>query len=202
MPRWSTIVGVITCIAAFAPVSTSAPATTSPMSSSSPRLRDLDGRDLRPFAPAGRANVLLFVSHECPISNSYAPEIQRICAAHAPKGVACVLLYEDPRIDPALVRAHLAEYRYAGIRASIDTTHAIAAHAGATVTPQAVVVDASGAIRYRGRIDNFYAAFGKPRRQATSHDLRDALDAVLANAPVATPETEALGCQIASPEGP
>ena len=34
-------------------------------------------------------------------------------------------------------------------------------HAKASITPQAVVVDRAGAIRYRGRIDNFYAALGR-----------------------------------------
>jgi hypothetical protein len=31
-------------------------------------------RPLAPFTPAGKANVLLFVQTDCPISNSYAPE--------------------------------------------------------------------------------------------------------------------------------
>ena len=53
-------------------------------------------------------------------------------------------------------------------------------------------------MKYRGRIDNQYAALGKPRRVVTVHDLRDALDAVLAGRPVANPETEAFGCFIAS----
>jgi hypothetical protein len=67
------------------------------------------------------------------------------------------------------------------------------------VTPTAVVVDAQGTVRYRGRVDNLYAALGKTRQQVTSHDLRDALDAVLAGRPVAHPETEAIGCFITDP---
>ena len=47
-------------------------------------------------------------------------------------------------------------------------------------------------------IDNQYAALGKPRRVVTTHDVRDALDAVLAGRAVAHPETEAFGCFIAS----
>ena len=84
-----------------------------------------------------------------------------------------------------------------------DTTTKVLVHgqlAGATVTPTAVVLDREGAVRYRGRIDDFYAALGKPRRQATTHELRDALDAVLAGKPVAVPEAKALGCYIVSPE--
>jgi hypothetical protein len=74
-----------------------------------------------------------------------------------------------------------------------------ATHAKASITPQAFVIDRSGEIRYRGRIDNLYAALGKTRQQVTSHDLRDALDAVLVGGKVPHPETEALGCFITDP---
>jgi hypothetical protein len=97
------------------------------------------------------------------------------------------------------VRAHLHEYGYRDIPAAIDRSRAIASHAKATITPQAVVVDRSGAIRYRGRIDNFYAALGVARQRVTERDLRVALDSVLSGAPVAKPETEAVGCYIVDP---
>jgi len=162
--------------------------------------RDVNGRPFSPFAPAAKANVLLFVQTDCPISNSYAPEIQRICKAYALKGVSCALAYEDVKVDAASVQKHMTEYGYAGVAAAIDTSRAIADKARATITPEAVIVDATGAIRYRGRIDNFYAALGKPRQHVTEHDLTDALDAVLAGKPVPKPETAALGCFIARPD--
>ena len=45
---------------------------------------DLDGRLVDPLAlPAGtRAHVLVFTTTDCPISNRYAPEIQRLAAAY------------------------------------------------------------------------------------------------------------------------
>ena len=168
----------------------------------SPRIRDIDGRWLTPFRPAGPANVLFFVSGDCPISNSYAPEIQRLCGQYAPKGVGCSLLYEDLPPDSMAVRKHRDEYGYRGrgIPAAVEGDRTIARAAHASITPQAVVVDRTGAIRYRGRIDNLYAALGTPRQRVTAHDLGDALDAVLAGRPVVTPETPALGCAIVPPE--
>ena len=141
--------------------------------------------------------VLFFVTSDCPISNGYAPDIQRLCADYRSRGVACSLVYEDPDIDPAAVRKHLEAYRYGGIPHTIDRDRTIARRVNASVTPQAVVIDAKGDLRYRGRIDNRYADFGKPRRVVTLHDLRDALDAVLAGRPVAHAETPAVGCFIA-----
>jgi thiol-disulfide isomerase/thioredoxin len=169
------------------------------------QILDLDGRPLNPFAPAGAANVIFFVATDCPISNSYAPEIQRVCREYGPRGVGCSLIYEDvdsstsaTRLDDE-VRKHLWEYRYADIPAAVDRARTVAKRARASVTPQAVVIDRAGQIRYRGRIDNFYAALGKPRQQVTERDLRNALDAVLSGRPVPKIETEALGCFIVDP---
>jgi len=169
------------------------------------QIRDIDGRTLKPFEPAGTASVIFFVATDCPISNSYAPEIQRVCHEYGPRGVACSLMYEDvetassgTQLDDE-VRKHLREYRYTGIPAAVDRVRTIAKHAKASVTPQAVVIDRAGEIQYRGRIDNFYAALGTPRQQVTERDLRNALDAVLSGRPAPRRETEAVGCYIVDP---
>src|SRR5215471_5793515 len=160
------------------------------------QIRGVDGAFLHPYTPAGSANILFFISVDCPISNSYAPEIQRLCEQYGKQGVGCALMYEDLDLSPATVRKHLQEYGYKAIPAAIDAERKVSRRAKADVTPEAVVVDAKGEIRYRGRIDNFYADFGKARQQVTVHDLSDALDAVLAGRAVANPETQPLGCYI------
>ena len=169
------------------------------------QLRDLNGRTIAPFTPSGPASVVFFVATDCPVSNSYAPEIQHVCRDYGPRGVECSLIYEDVDTHPSPapldheVRTHLREYGYLGFTAVVDRDRVAATHAKASITPQAFVIDRSGEIRYRGRIDNLYAALGKTRQQVTSHDLRDALDAVLAGGKVPRPETEALGCFITDP---
>jgi len=157
------------------------------------------GERLRPLEPSGAANVLIFTATDCPVSNGYAPEIQRVCAAYASRGVGCLLVYEDPGLGGEAARAHLAEYRYGTTSAVVDADGSLAAKVGATVTPEVAVVDRSGAVRYRGRIDNKYVAIGRARRTVTEHDLVDALDAVLAGTPVAVTDTEAVGCVIVPP---
>ncbi len=170
-----------------------------------PQLRDLDGHALAPFAPSDRVTVVFFVATDCPISNSYAPVIQRVCRDYGPRGVECSLIYEDVDLHPEArhldqqVRDHLKEYGYERIPVVVDRDRAAATYAKASVTPQAYVIDRLGEIRYRGRIDNLYAAFGKTRQQITSHDLHDALDAVLSGKQVPHSETEALGCFITDP---
>jgi hypothetical protein len=169
------------------------------------QVRGIDGRAFALFAPRGAASAIFFVATDCPISNWYAPTIQQVCREFAARGVDCTLVYEDidlgatPAALDAAVRTHLREYRYGTMPAVVDRTRAVAKRAQATVTPSVVLVDRSGTIRYRGRIDNGYADLGKPRQHVTSHDLRTSLDALLAGAAVPRPETEALGCYITDP---
>lgn len=164
---------------------------------SSMLLRDVDGREVQPLNPSGPADVLFFITNDCPISNSYAPEIQHICSEYAVKGVRCALVYSDLTIDAAAVRKHRSEYSYpATIPAVRDEDHKLARATGATITPEAVVVGKAGKVLYRGRIDNFYAGLGKPRRNVTEHDVRQALDEILAGKPVSHPQTQAVGCYI------
>lgn len=163
------------------------------------QLRGIDGTWLRPMEPSGVANVLLFVSTDCPVSNAYAPELQRICAVYDSKGIACWLIYEDPKVTASEVRNHLDEYRYRQVRAAIDGDGSLAASLGATVTPQAVVVDRRGTVRYRGRISNLYEALGRPRRVVTAHDLDDALRAIADGKAPPVSRTEAVGCYIVPP---
>src|SRR5438270_7728202 len=52
-------------------------------------IEDLRGaRHLIPD-PKAKATALIFITHDCPISNAYAPEVGRIAAAYDGKSVAC-----------------------------------------------------------------------------------------------------------------
>jgi hypothetical protein len=149
------------------------------------------------LSPKGPAAVLFFITNDCPIANSYAPEIQRICREYAGRGVSCTLVYSDLTLDATAIGKHRADFGYPdSIRSLLDRGHKLAEATGATITPEAVIVDHNSKVLYRGRIDNFWAALGKQRRQATEHDLRQALDEVLAGKPVTHPQTAAIGCYI------
>jgi ribosomal protein L35AE/L33A len=164
------------------------------------RVQFLDGAaSADPFAaPAGvKAIVFLFTSTDCPISNRYAPELQRLAATFVAQGVLFRLVYPNPAEDAAAIRAHLAAFSYAGATQALrDPQHALVKFVGATITPEAVVY-AGGRVQYRGRIDNRFVDFGVDRPAATEHDLHDAIAAVLAGKPVRHPQTQPVGCYIA-----
>ena len=162
-----------------------------------PKLRDVAGIEREPLkVAAGHVETLIFIDNTCPVSNYYSHEIRRICEVYAARGAGCTLVYVDPTLTDEKAKQHAAEYGHGDYPKIVDRAHALVAAAGAKITPEAVVVKPGGAIAYRGRIDNLYADFGKPRAAATEHDLRDALDSVLAGKPVPNPETKLVGCYI------
>jgi thiol-disulfide isomerase/thioredoxin len=148
-------------------------------------------------APAGtKAIVFLFTSTDCPISNRYAPEVRRIAEAFGSKGVVFRIVYPNPSEKAKAIREHMAAYAYAGVAEAIrDPKLALVKFAGATVTPEAVVV-AGGKVVYRGRIDDRYVDLGRERPAPTERDLFDALTAILAGKPVPHATRQAVGCFI------
>ncbi len=160
------------------------------------RVRDINGVERAPFRVERKATALFFVTNDCPVSNYYSHEIRRICEDYGKQGVSCSLVYVDPTLTSEQVRKHAEEYGHGDYPKIVDRRHELVEATGAEVTPTAVVVLRNGSIAYRGRIDNFYADFGKPRRMVTEHDLRDALDAVTAGRQVARSETKPVGCFI------
>lgn len=162
---------------------------------------DLAGRERSPLEVEGaKAVVLLFVAPDCPISNAFAPEFNRICEEYSPKGVAFDLVYADSDVDVAAIREHLADFGYE-VSGLLDFDHRLVDRVGATVTPEAAVLSPEGKLLYRGRIDDRYVDFGKLRAEPTTRDLRDALDAILAGRAPETPRTVAIGCFIPDVQG-
>ena len=159
-------------------------------------LRDTEGVAHTPQEWAqARAVVLFFVTTDCPLSNGYAPEMNRIEQAYAPRGVLFYAVQGDTTIPDEEVRRHAREYGYR-FPALLDPRQILARHTGATVTPEAVVLSARGRGAISGTHRQSRGGLRQGAREATEFDLRDALDAVLAGRPVPHPRTRALGCAI------
>lgn len=161
------------------------------------KLLDADGQpfDLWQNRDQAAATVLIFTRSDCPISNRYAPTVSSLHSTYQERGVDFFLVYINPRETSSSIRQHLEEYQYP-CRGVHDPLHELVKMTGASVTPEAVVFDSRRKIAYRGRIDDLYVSFGQARPAATTHDLADALEAVLDGKTVAEPVTKAVGCSI------
>jgi hypothetical protein len=144
---------------------------------------------------AAPATVLVFTAVDCPISDRYAPEVRRLAARYADRGVRFHVVYANAGERPEAARAHAAAFAY-GLPVLLDPAGALADRARATVTPEAAVFDARGRLVYHGRIDDRYVDFGVDRPVPTTHELDDAIAAALGGRPAVVPTAPAVGCAI------
>lgn len=158
-----------------------------------PTLVDLQGAVHAPLQRGrGAVHVVLFVSQECPIANSYAPTLRTLAGRWQGQPVRLFVVHVDPDLTAAAAQRHALDYELPGT-VLLDPKHELATALAATRTPEAFVVTDAGVV-YRGRIDDQWAALGSRAVEPRVHDLRDAVDAVLAGKPVAVAETTAIGC--------
>jgi peroxiredoxin/mono/diheme cytochrome c family protein len=149
---------------------------------------------LRDFAKH-KAVVAIFFSFDCPVSTNYSQPLAIMAEAYKGKGVAFIGIVPGADESAAKIAQLAREYKIPFAVYRDDKLAAVEAFQ-ANITPQAFVLDRNLVLRYRGRIDNAWAARLKKNQQITSHDLRAALDEVLAGKAVSHPVTEAIGCSI------
>jgi peroxiredoxin len=160
------------------------------------RLRDTRGAEHTFDEWRGHAAIVLFfVSTDCPVANSYVPEMNRIREAYAPRGVLFLAVQTDTTVADDAVARYASEFRYS-FPMLLDPHQALVRLADATIVPQAAVFAPDGRRLYLGRIDNRVVDFGKQRYRATEADLREALDAVLAGKLPPHATTKSIGCAI------
>ena len=155
----------------------------------------LDGKAATLAPHAGKsATVVVFTSFDCPVSNSYVAQLNDLAKLHADKGVTVVLVCPTDE-KPTTVAKAASGFKLA-IPVLLDQKKLLATALKAEVTPEAFVLDAEGKVLYRGRIDDGYSARLKKNATVSSHDLADAVAAVVAGKPVKTAQTKAVGCPI------
>jgi hypothetical protein len=144
----------------------------------------------------GKANLVVFFCNHCP----YAQAVEdRLIALHrelSPQGLTTTFIcandwtaYPDDAPEMLRARAEAKAYPFASL---VDESQAVARAFDAACTPDPYLYDAAGKLVYRGRIDDNW----KRPAQVSKHELRDAIVATLAGAPVAALQHPSLGCAI------
>lgn len=142
----------------------------------------------------GAQVVLFFITTDCPISNGYVPEMNRIAKEYSSRGVKLYGVMTDTSLSAEAVRKHVKDFGYT-FPVLLDPTQILVKFTNADTNPEAAVIT-HGAIAYLGRIDNKVAGFGQQRAEATERDLRNAIDATLAGKPAPKAVTTPIGCSI------
>jgi peroxiredoxin len=139
-----------------------------------------------------KAIVIVFLSFDCPISNSYTTLLSDL----ARSSEAIALVGVCPTGESSAEVERQARERRLGFPVFHDGDKSAVNALHAETTPEALVLDGRFVLRYRGRIDDAYRERGKPNARVSCHDLRTALDEVLAGKPVSQPVTTPIGCPI------
>src|SRR5689334_19858243 len=142
-----------------------------------------------------QALVLIFSSNRCPTAKAYAGRMNQLQADYAARGVQVIAinsndphLYPDESLPAMVERAREDGYTFPYLR---DVGQNLARAYGPTCTFDVFLLDADRRLRYEGRFDDARLA-----ERVTSHDLRNALDDVLAGREVHLPKTRAFGCSL------
>lgn len=169
-------------------------------------LPDVSGKfyGLKDFSDAD-VLVIVFTCNHCPTAQAYEDRLIRFTDEYREKGVAVVgimpnsmmaLLPEEcgytdlnDTYEEMQIRARDKGYNFPYLYDGDD--QAVSIKYGPATTPHAYVFDKERKLQYVGRLD----ASEKPGT-ANAEDLRQAVDAVLAGKPVATPVNKAFGCSV------
>jgi thiol-disulfide isomerase/thioredoxin len=141
-----------------------------------------------------KAFVLAFTNTSCPVAKRYLPVLQALSKDYRDKEVQFVAVNaaaEDSVVAMA-TQAVQFEVEFPFVK---DMNGEGARALGVKRTPEVVILDGEHRLRYRGRVDDQYRVGGN-RAAPTRHDLKEALDEVLAGKAVAVAQTEVDGCPI------
>jgi thiol-disulfide isomerase/thioredoxin len=144
---------------------------------------------------APKAVAVVFTCNHCPYSQAYEPVLIDLAKEYTERGVTFVLVNpNDAKVQPQdsfdkmVERAKDKGYPFVYLH---DATQEAARAYGALVTPHIFLLDSDRVLRYRGRIND-----NRDPEKAASHDLVNAMEALLDGQEIETTTTRAFGCTI------
>ncbi len=171
-----------------------------PLPSLGPTLRQMDGATVSPRSLGGEtATVFLFWSDRCPWVDRYESRVDSLVATYGDQGVHVVLVNasdSSERLAGSPEPQSRPPDRGNAVSYVRDPKARLARTLGATQTPHAFVFGEDWTLRYAGAIDD---SPGIPGAVEDTY-LRDVLQALVSDQPVATEPQTAFGCTLNLPE--
>ncbi len=143
--------------------------------------------------PQGQIRGFVFLSPECPISNSVLQSLNTVSEHQADKRVAIFGVVADPTISRDAAARHFREF---GVTFPVlfDQAGLLADILEPQRVPEAFLLDADQRVIYRGAIDDTWTTVGRRKPTATRHYFAEAIAASRAGQPVELSRTKAVGC--------
>ncbi len=141
---------------------------------------------------ARQVRAFVFLSTTCPVANSYTVTLNRL-AENLPENVRLFGVVSDPFTTHRESVQHFEQYKVS-FPVLFDSSGLLAEQLRPTHMPEAFVLDQNSQLVYRGAIDNAYESIGRRRANVEHHYLHDAVHAAAQGQPVATKQTDPVGC--------
>lgn len=140
-----------------------------------------------------QTRVFVFLSTECPVSNSYMETLNKVHQRFEGDTVRLFGVVTDSTVKRSEAAAHFNAYEFQ-VPVLFDPAGSLAKLLRPTHVPEAFVIDSSDKLVYRGAIDDTWGSVGRRRSKASEHYLADVIAAVTAEQPVAIASTKPVGC--------
>ncbi|MCG6154803.1 redoxin domain-containing protein [Rubinisphaera margarita] len=157
-------------------------------------LRDQDGLTRSLAGVESRAVVVVFLGTECPLAKLYSGRLQAMADEYNGERLTVLGIMSNQH-DSVDNIGEYAEKHQLTFPLLKDVHNRVADQFEAERTPEAFLLDEERTVVYRGRIDDQFGV-GTYRDEPRNHDLKDALDDLLAGRDIRTSRTEAVGCII------
>lgn len=145
---------------------------------------------------------VIFTCNHCPTAQAYEERIAKLHSDYKDQGVALVAIspndaqavrldelgYTDLGDSLADMKLRAKDHQFAYPYLYDGETQKTSLAYGVVATPQVYLFDQARKLRYVGRIDD------SDVKTVTSHDARNAIDALLAGKPVPVEKTRTFGC--------
>ncbi len=141
------------------------------------------------------ATVFVFLFADCPACQSYSLTLNQLSRKFESSDIQFYGVFTGDYNTTAEMKDFQKDYKINFLLLK-DPEKKLAKRLSAKVVPEAFVVDETGNILYRGRIDDWMYAVGKKKPAITKHELQDALSSVVSRQAIKIKETKAIGCII------
>ena len=141
------------------------------------------------------ATVFVFLSPECPLSQTYTKELIELYYQQKDNNIAFVGVFPGKDLPPQQIEEFRKTYKLP-FPILLDDEYSLSKVLGAKITPEVFLCDPWGGVHYKGAIDDRAVSLGKLKPTATAQYLGNAVEYWLMKEPFWPTETTAVGCMI------
>lgn len=139
--------------------------------------------------------IIVLLLPDCPACQSYSRTLNQLYKTYTKNSVRFYGIFPGAYNTLDEMKQFKKEYEIA-FPLLRDPDKILVKSLHATTVPEVFLINKNGETVYSGRIDDWMYALGKKRSIITRHDLKDALNALLANKKIAVSKTVPIGCII------